>query len=446
MKTSARMWLLVGISALSAAACEPGASELRLGQAGDNVGVGVEADGDACSFTQGGWGSSCSGQNVGCLRDSGFAQVFPEGLTVGVYLPLHLESAAAVEATLPLSGPVSNSPNSTLYGQMTALKLNVGFSEAGFFGAATALSSAVVVGGPYDGMTAPELLAYAESIDPTTASGNLVSALAAFNEGFLTCDPGSFPPPPSDDGDNDDDGVPGATDCDDGNALIGALLYENDFSAASQYFATGPKLTDPWAYANGFVSNTEGGQQGLLGNPEAWTNTVTWLTVSAHGSESNCASLKNCEPERFRAGVLARATIDGDQDEGYRGYRCAVAANSPIDCFSPGPFVQIGAFLDGAEDEYNSECSGGCPPNPTFDELDRENRSIQTNVLAGDAAVLTFWVVGDQLRCNFDGRNGEHIETSATDSRLASGGTGLSTLNAFGDFDHIKVCQALGTP
>lgn len=442
MTKSARMWLLVGVSAMLAVACEPEAKQLNLGEAGHNIGVGVEASGDACSFTQGGWGSSCNGQNVGCLRDAGFNDVFPEGLTVGSYSPLYLATAAEVEAALPVTGPAFMSPDSTFYGQMTALKLNLGFSDAGKFGAASALSTATVVGGPYDGMTASALLAYAESINPLMAPGNLTDALAAFNEGFHTCDPADFP---SDD-DGDGDGVPEAADCDDANALVGALLYEDDFSTNTEYFATGPKLADPWAYASGFVSNTEGGQQALLGDAEAWTNTVTWLTLSAHGSESKCSNLRGCQPERFRAGVLARATVDADQDEGYHGYRCAVAANSPNDCFSPGPFVQIAAFLDGPEDNVHSECNGGCPPNPTFDELDRENRSIQTDLLAGDAAVLTFWVVGDQLLCNFDGENGEHVETSASDTRFASGGTGLSTLNAFGDFDHIKVCQALGKP
>jgi len=48
-----------------------------------------------------------------------------------------------------------------------------------------------------------------------------------------------------------------------------------------------------------------------------------------------------------------------------------------------------------------SECANGCPPNPTFDQLDREERSNNTN---------------------------------------------FSTLNARANFDYIRVCEAFDTP
>lgn len=247
--------------------------------------------------------------------------------------------------------------------------------------------------------------------------------------------------------DGDGDGVPAGVDCDDENPLVGALLYENDMSVDTSYLANGPKLTAPWAYHDGVVSNTKGGQQALLGQAEGWTDTVTFLSLSAHGSKSGCSSdAPDCQPERFRAGVLARSAVDGNQDEGYAGYRCAVAQNAETDCYDPGPFVQLAAFLSAPEDDIQSECTTGCPPNPTFDQLDRTNRSAQTDLLSGAPATLTFWAVGSQLVCAFDGAGGEHVVTSATDERFAAGGTGLSTLNALGDFDHVKVCQAFGTP
>ena len=108
--------------------------------------------------------------------------------------------------------------------------------------------------------------------------------------------------------------------------------------------------------------------------------------------------------------------------------------------------MQLAAFLQGPEDNIHSECTVGCAPNPTFDQLSRKNRSEVTDLLSGGTAKLTFWVVGSQLQCTFDGEGGEHVTTSAVDDRFASGGTGLSTLNALGDFDHLKVCQAFGTP
>jgi hypothetical protein len=86
------------------------------------------------------------------------------------------------------------------------------------------------------------------------------------------------PPPadpdlPSADPDEDGDGVPASSDCDDQSALIGALLYENNMSVDTGYLATGPKLSAPWVYGGGVVSNTKGGQQALLGQAESWTDT-----------------------------------------------------------------------------------------------------------------------------------------------------------------------------
>jgi hypothetical protein len=450
MSTQLRVSILAAPLLALLSACAPAATEPELGTSADDIG-GVAVDGDAaCSFTQGGWGSACNGQNVGCLRDAWFPTVFPDGMTVGTSLPHFLATSADMEAYLPQGGPAWQGVYSTFYGQMTALELNLSFSAAGAFGASGGLGHAKLVGGAYDGWTATQLLAHAESTSPALVTGGLVAALTAFNEGFHTCDPGDFPPPdpdPEPDPDGDGDGVPTSHDCDDGNALIGALLYENDMSSDTAYLRTGPELTDPWVYGGGVVSNTEGGQQALLGQPESWENTVTFLSLSAHGSKSGCSSdAADCDPERFRAGVLARASVDADQDEGYHGYRCAIAMNAATDCYEPGPFVQLAAFLDAEEDEIQSECVDGCAPNPSFDQLDRENRSAQTDLLGGDSALLTFWAVGAQLVCTFDGVNGEHVVTSAMTEHFSSGGTGLSTLNALGDFDHLKVCEAFGAP
>lgn len=447
MATTLRTCLLAAPLLALLAGCTPVVTDPDLGTAEDDIGgpiVGDDENMAACSFTQGGWGSACNGQNVGCLRDAWFPTVFPSGMTVGTVVPHFLATSADVEAYLPQGGPAWKSPQSTFYGQMTALKLNLAFSAAGAFGANGGLGNAALDGGAYEGWTASVLLAHAESTSLAMVTGDLIDALTAFNEGYHTCDPADFPDPNPD---GDGDGVPGSKDCDDGDPLVGALLYENAMSMDTGYLATGPALTDPWVYGDGVVSPTEGGQQALLGQDERWENTVTYLTLSASGSMSGCSSASlDCNPERFRAGVLSRVGIDADQDEGFHGYRCAVAMNAATDCYEPGPFVQLGAFLDEAEDDIRSECVEGCAPNTSFDQLDRENRSTQTDLLGGDSAQLTFWAVGAQLVCDFDGENGEHVRTSALDERFAFGRTGLSTLNAIGEFDHLKICQAFGTP
>jgi len=106
-------------------------------------------DGDFATFTQGGWGTDCSGNNPGCLRDQYFASVFPNGLTIGDtdgidgdgHFAIVLTTSAAANALLPTSGkpssltadatnPTSSSAGS-FAGQLVAAKLSVGFDDAG---------------------------------------------------------------------------------------------------------------------------------------------------------------------------------------------------------------------------------------------------------------------------------------------------------------------------
>jgi hypothetical protein len=257
----------------------------------------------------------------------------------------------------------------------------------------------------------------------------------------LCCD--DAPDEPTDD---DDDGVGSENDCDDNDPRIGALLYENHFDNDDGYLGLGPQLLDPWVLWGSEIHTTDGGQQALLGQAENWGDTVTFGTLRVSAIETECGN--NCVEDntRFRAGFLARTTVDEDQDEGYHGYRCAVAQNSGADCYDPGPFVQLSAFLDVEEDDVNSECVNGCVPNPSFDQLDREERSEGTNFGEGDSGSLVFWAVGQELVCEFYGNDDEHVVAHAIDDRFDTGTTGLSTLNALADFDHVKVCQAFEAP
>jgi hypothetical protein len=106
-------------------------------------------DGALCGFTQGGWGTTCSGGNPGCIRDEFFATVFPNGVVIGDAdgmdgdsdFALHFSSSAAVEAFLPANGKPglldqdahnpTDSSAGVFAGQLLAAKLNVGFDDAG---------------------------------------------------------------------------------------------------------------------------------------------------------------------------------------------------------------------------------------------------------------------------------------------------------------------------
>jgi hypothetical protein len=394
--------------------------------------------GAACAFTQGAWGQGCSGENLGCTRDAWWDVVYPSGATIGARSKAAHATAASVEATLPLTGPPRLGTSSTFFGQLTALTLNLAYSDAGVFGAGSDLGGATLTEGTYAGWTARDLVAYAGGIDPTAATSELISALAAFNEGFHSCDPAEFASP-----DEDDDGVLVDADCDDGDPRVGALLYASDFSADDGALTPSPTLAATWRVGDGVAANTTSGQQALLGGT-AWTDTVTRVTVSADGAQSGCVLCG--ETERFRAGVLARASLDGDQREGFHGYRCAVAVNEDDDCGAAGPFVQLAAFLDAEEDGSVIECGEGTCYDPTFDSLDRQERGAGTDVLRGGEATLDFWAVGDTLVCDFTGEDGERVTARATDARFDSGAAGLSVLNAMASFDEIRVCEALAAP
>lgn len=105
--------------------------------------------GDLCTFTQGGWGTDCSGGNPGCRRDEHFDSVFPNGVTLGDAdgidgdgdYALHFSSSAAVAAFIPVGGKPAaltadahdptGSAAGVFAGQLLAAKLNLAFDDAG---------------------------------------------------------------------------------------------------------------------------------------------------------------------------------------------------------------------------------------------------------------------------------------------------------------------------
>ena len=186
-------------------------------------------EGDYCTFTQGGWGTSCSGNNPGCRRDSYFDTAFPQGLLLGdadgadgdgEYSVL-FQSSAAIEDFLPAGGTPaeldadSTDPLSTsagvFAGQLAAAKLNVGFDDAGIFDddkthIGGPLGDLIYVDGVDDdliGLSVREVIAWSDlAISGHFAGGDvdldgdgnadvslsdLSDALTVLNENFVDC-------------------------------------------------------------------------------------------------------------------------------------------------------------------------------------------------------------------------------------------------------------------
>jgi len=151
------------------------------------------------------------------------------------------------------------------------------------------------------------------------------------------------------------------------------------------------------------------------------------------------------ETTRWRAGFLSRAALDEDQDEGYHGYRCALARNSELDCWDPGHFLQIAAFLDIEEDDIDSECEGECI-NPSFDQLARTDHDSSFDIAEGSEATIEFWTWDNELYCAASDGTTDVTAVADGQNYFSEGVTGMSTLNIYGDFDSIKVCEAFGVP
>ncbi len=167
-------------------------------------------EGDFCSQTQGGWGTACSGSNPGCLRDNNWDDVIGGNLIVGIGYDLTFNNSINVENFLPQGGSPASltishlNPLSTeagvLGGQVTALKLNVLFSDAGVGLVPPAesmpLGELIINNGKFVGMTVYEFLSLAEEVLggdtsnlPTGADISDVNDTASsINENFVDCE------------------------------------------------------------------------------------------------------------------------------------------------------------------------------------------------------------------------------------------------------------------
>lgn len=80
-----------------------------------------------------------------------------------------------------------------------------------------------------------------------------------------------------------------------------------------------------------------------------------------------------------------------------------------------------------------------------FDQLARVDHDGSIDPLTEDVHIA-FWMVGDELYCVAEDDQGNSVTASATATYFSEGTSGMSTLNTFGDFDEITVCEALSIP
>lgn len=154
------------------------------------------------TFTQGGWGSTPSGFNPGTLLENNFTSRFPNGLVVGGIRTLTFTSAAAVRKFLPQGGtagmlkrsyvnPSKKTEAGVLAGQITALQLNVSFSDAGI--TRSGLGDLTITTGPFTGVSVNDLLSIgravlggnASALPPGVTISQLNDAASAVNENFV---------------------------------------------------------------------------------------------------------------------------------------------------------------------------------------------------------------------------------------------------------------------
>lgn len=193
------------------------------------VGPGSILPGDFCSYTQGGWGQGCNGNNAGCLRDANFFGVFgatglligtqeiPDGNNTAGDRTARWITASAIEAYLPGGGPAKPldkdliNPTKTASGnlgsQLVAATLNVRFDDAGVrkpnnapkpdgVGSMRSLIYRGCVDTKLMNKTIDQVLAIANDvIDGSTSEANpgitpqmLVQALTVINEQFDECE------------------------------------------------------------------------------------------------------------------------------------------------------------------------------------------------------------------------------------------------------------------
>lgn len=148
------------------------------------------------TYTQGGWG----GKGTAKLLDR-FAEVYPQGLTVGSNHWLRFDSSDEISSFLPQGGtpgtlinnydpPKKRTEAGVFAGEVLALRLNVDYSGAGLLPAG--LAGQKITQGTFEGWTVGDLLSFAEQVlggdsdDMTYTFSELSDGCTAINENY--CD------------------------------------------------------------------------------------------------------------------------------------------------------------------------------------------------------------------------------------------------------------------
>ncbi|WP_291129142.1 T9SS type A sorting domain-containing protein, partial [Flavobacterium sp. UBA7682] len=159
-----------------------------------------DCEGQFTTFTQGGYGTSCNGNNPGCYRDANFAGAFPNGLVIGCGSnKLTFTSSSAIQNYLPAGGNssliTSSAVNPTtsrgvLSSQLIALTLSTGFDiyDPNFSASNASLGSLTIKTGTFTGMTVSSFLQLANNVIGGCTTGYSLSEInavaTAINENF----------------------------------------------------------------------------------------------------------------------------------------------------------------------------------------------------------------------------------------------------------------------
>lgn len=154
------------------------------------------------TFTIGGWGTNCHGQNPGCYRDANFDLAFPNGLIIGCGdNQLLFTSSSAIKDFLPsgstpraLNEGVLTDPGRTyrnvLAAQLVGVTLAVGFDEfdEDYSPNDSYFANLIITAGAFEGMSVYDFLELANSVIGGCITGysfsDLNATATAINENF----------------------------------------------------------------------------------------------------------------------------------------------------------------------------------------------------------------------------------------------------------------------
>ncbi|WP_264520711.1 hypothetical protein [Flavobacterium sp. N1994] len=152
------------------------------------------------TFTIGGWGTNCNGNNPGCYRDANFDAAFPDGVMIGCGSnTLTFTSSSAVANYLPaggspavLNGSATDPTTSrgVLSSQVLAIALAVGFDvyDPNFSTSSTSFGSLTIKSGTFAGMSIANFLQLANNVLGGCSTQYSLSAIndaaTAINQNF----------------------------------------------------------------------------------------------------------------------------------------------------------------------------------------------------------------------------------------------------------------------